>query len=67
MTPTEIKIELFKRKVTLVAIAKALEVSEPAIHRVIARHSTSERIMESISAAIMYPKEQVFPEHKFKN
>ena len=66
MTPTEIKIELFKRKITLTSIGKGLGVSEQAVHRVIGRNSTSERIMEKIADAIIYPKEQVFPEHEFK-
>ena len=67
MSPIEIKIELMKRRIKMADIGRQLNVSAPAIQRVIERDSVSERIMMSISEAIYFPPETVFPEHQFKD
>lgn len=67
MTPLEIRIELLKQGKKMANISKALNVTRPAVYRVIERESVSERIMISIAEAINMPKERVFPEHEFKS
>ena len=67
MSPIEIKIELMKRRIKMADIGRQLNVSAPAIQRVIERDSVSERIMMSISKAIYFPPETVFPEHQFRD
>lgn len=68
MTPQEIKLELYKRRsqITQTQIARNLDVSRTAIHLVIHRQFISNRIMEAVSDAIKFPKEQVFPEYYMK-
>ena len=67
MTPTEIRIELLKRRHSLTMISGELNVTPAAVHRVIERNSVSERIMIAVANAIGRPAPDVFPEHEFKN
>ena len=69
MTPDEIRIELVKvrKKTNMAKIGRQLGVTQPAVHRVVDRHSVSERSMIALADAIGHQKEKVFPEHEFKS
>ena len=63
MEPKEIRIELYRRDISLKNIADQLNCSSSAIKMVIERHSVSRRIMQAIADAIELDKENVFPEY----
>ena len=67
MSPAEIKIEIYWRKLkketSIKAIADGLGCSPQAVHYVIERRSVSKRIMVAVSKAIGLPKETVFSEY----
>lgn len=66
MTPNEIKIEIYKRRLadglTITQIANSLGVSKQAVSIVIERRQTSRRIAQAVADAIGRPLHEVFPE-----
>ena len=67
MSPDEIKIEIYRRKLkretSIKAIADGLGCTPQAVRFVIERRSVSKRIMTAVSEAIGLQKETVFPEY----
>lgn len=65
MTPEEIRIELFKRRITMAEIANGLKppVHRSAVSQVISKDIVSNRIMAAVSCAIGRSPVQVFPEY----
>ena len=63
MTPTVIRIELLKRKITMAAIGRSIDVSQLDVQRVIDRVTGSGRIMHVVADTIGCLKKQILPEH----
>ena len=61
MNSTQIRIQLFLKGIRLSDIARALDVSPQAVHRVVAYKTTSRRIMAAIAKEIERPPAEVFP------
>ena len=61
MTPTEIKIALLYKGITMADIARTLNVSRTAVHYVVYRKSGTRRIKIAIAAALSMTVEDLWP------
>ncbi len=60
MHPQKIKNILNKKKITIVSIAKHLDVKPPAVHQVISNKTTSYKIQMYIAELIKLPANKIF-------
>lgn len=62
MTPTEIRIEMLKKEVSLVSVARACGVTTTSVYRVIEGTIVSDRVRRALADAIGIDIRRIWPD-----